>query len=432
MTIDTRWQAHHCPALGECYYETRLPCGLTVAVSPKELSTYYATVGVRYGSMDMPAEVGRFPLGVAHFLEHKLFEKPDGGDADEDFAALGAEVNAYTSYDRTAYLFSCTDRFPEALEALLTMVGSLSVTPSSVSKERDIIAEEIRMNADSPWEVCYTRMLRALYRPAARGGHRVREEICGSESSIRQITPALLRRTFGQFYTPENMVLAVSGRVDPDEVLAIAERVMGQGTTPAQPPPPLRVFRETEGVWRPYTEVRMQTAKPLFCIGVKDPAVPADAAALLRRDLSMTVLSEMLFSRSGDFYSDLFESGTVSPGMSYGSSVGREFGFYALSGECDDPRAVYAAFRGYVERLRREGLSPAEFHRARRILYADFVTGFDSTEDVATSLCNYALDGLCLYDFLRVAEDMTFDEVSDLFLSTFREGQYSLSAVLPL
>ncbi len=425
---DARFTIHTCPALGEVYYEATHPSGLRVLVCPKDLSAYYATVGVRYGSMDLPDAPSKsrqtYPMGVAHFLEHKLFEKEDGGDADADFAAIGAEVNAFTSYDRTAYLFSCTDRFDEALSHLLRMVSDLTVTDESVSRERDIIAEEIRMNADSPWERCYAEMLRALYH-----SHRVREEICGSEVSIGRITPAVLRRIFDAFYTPANMVLAVSGRITLEAVMAVLDAHLP--ATPSPVPPPLRPFGEPFAVAQERVSVRMQAAKPLFCIGIKDGTVPSDAREILRRDLLMTVLCEMLFSRSGDFYSELFESGLVSPGMSYGSSIGRGFGFYALSGEADDPDAVMAAFRAYIDRLHTEGLSEEEFERSRRILYADYVTGFDSTEDIASSLCNYALEGVELFDFLPIVEDMTFAEVRVLFADTFREGQYVLSVVEP-
>ena len=191
----------------------------------------------------------------------------------------------------------------------------------------------------------------------------------------------------------------------------------------------------------PRTNVCMPTAKPLFCIGVKVPAPPAGARSLLRLDLCMTVLCEMLFSHSGAFYNDLFESGAVSPGMSYGSSLGEGYGYFMLSGECDNPDAVFDAFRAYVEDLHRTGLSEADFACARRILYADYVTGFDSTEDIAATMGGYALDslrepdrrrnGVGLFDFLSAAEALTFGEVTSLFESAFRESQYTLSTVLP-
>ena len=414
----------HSDVLGETYHETVHPSGLRIVVCPKDLSTYYATVGVRYGSADMPAD-GACPLGVAHFLEHKLFEYPDGDTADRRFSLLGADSNAYTSYDRTVYLASCTQNFDDVLAELLHMTSELSVTEESVARERSIIAEEIRMNADSPWERCYAEMLHALYHC-----HRVREEICGSEESIEEITPTLLERYFDAYYTPENMVLAVSGRVTPEEVLAVVNACIPAESAHRPTPDPL-VPDEPGEVAEARVEIAMQVEKPLFCIGIKDPDVPTDSHALLRHDLCMTVLCEMLFSRSGEFYSELFESGRITPGMSYGSSAGRGFGWYALTGEADDPDGIFESFCAYIDGLRRSGLSREDFEISRRILYADFVTGFDSTEEIAGTLCGYALDGLDPFEFLRVTEEMTIEDVEALFGRAFRPEHYAMSVVMP-
>ena len=189
--MTTEWNTHTASQLEESYTETRLPCGLKILVCPKDRYTTHAALTVGYGSMDRLAG-NTLPMGTAHFLEHKMFERdPDrfgGSDSyDDDFAACGAESNAYTSHDRTVYYFSCTDRFPEALCILLSMVSELYVTKASVVRERQIIAEEIRMNADDPWERCCAAARTALF-----GRHPVQEEICGSESSIRRITPAVL------------------------------------------------------------------------------------------------------------------------------------------------------------------------------------------------------------------------------------------------
>jgi predicted Zn-dependent peptidase len=355
-----------------------------------------------------------------------MFENEDGVDTFSRFAKYGASANAYTSATMTAYLFSCTNHLTENLEILLDYVSKPYFTPENVEKERGIIAQEIRMYEDQPWERAYSNMLSALFH-----SHPIRRRICGSVASIGKITPALLRRAYDAYYRLSNMALIVCGDVTEEEILSTVSEVLGECGEGAPAPKREKIY-ETGGAYRTRVTAKMQVAKPLFCIGIKDGAVPNDARELLRRDLLMTVLCEMLFSRSGDFYSDLFESGLVSPGMSYGSSVGRGFGFYALSGEADDPDAVMAAFRAYIDRLHKEGLCEAEFERSRRILYADYVTGFDSTEDIATSLCNYALEGVELFDFLPIVEGMTYAEVCALFEDTFREGQYVLSVVEPL
>ena len=439
----TEWTHYACPKLEETYSEIRHKSGLRILVAPKDLSAAYATVGVGYGSRDRFAD-GILPMGVAHFLEHKMFEREDGESWEDVFSALGAEVNAYTSDDCTAYMFSATDHIPEALETLMAMVTELSVTAASVSRERGIIAEEIRMNADDPWEVCYANMLRGLYAPVRRGGNPVREEICGSETSIRHITPAVLKKAHQRFYRPENMVLTVSGRVTPEEVLAAVDRALGD-RAPSNGGSKFTAghrYRDPVGVYKPRMTAAMDTAKPLFSIGVKLPEVPADPLARVRLERRMTVLAEMIFSRSGDFYDRLFEEGVVSPGVSYGSSLGRPplgcaeperegYGYFYLSGECDDPEAVYAAFIDHMAQLHRVGPDKATFERARRTLYADYVYGFDSTEGIASSLMTTAMDGVGLFDLPALDAAITFEEIRTLFDRGFTASQYTLSTVLP-
>lgn len=436
------WIHHENPKLGERYAEITHVSGLRILVAPKDLSAAYATVGVNYGSRDRLAG-GTLPMGVAHFLEHKMFEREGGENWEDVFSALGAEVNAYTSDDSTAYMLQTTDRLPEALEALLRMVTELSVTKASVARERGIIAEEIRMNADDPWEVCYANMLRGLYAPVRTGvrggGNPVREEICGTESSIRRITPAALSEAHRRFYHPRNMVLAVSGRVTPEEVLAVADKVLGTQppVAPWAVPAIRRRSRDSIGVYRPRITAEMDTAKPLFSIGIKLSDIPDEPRATVRRERVMTLLSEMLFSRSGDFYDRLFEEGLVSPGMAYGSSLGRpalgntgeSYGYFYLSGECDDPEAVYTAFADHMNTLRRIGLDRESFHRARRTLYADFVYGFDSTEGIASSLMTTAMDGVGLFELCELDSSITFEEICALFEENFVPARYTLSTV---
>ena len=434
--------SHTCERLEEGYTETRLPCGLRVLVCSKDRHSYHAAITVGYGSMDRFAGERTLPMGTAHFLEHKMFERdPDlfgGSDSyDDDFAAVGAESNAYTSHDRTVYYFSCTDRFPEALKTLLSMVSDLYVTKESVSRERGIIGEEIRMNIDDPWERCSAGARTALF-----GRHPLQEEICGTLSSIRRITTATLREAFDAFYRPDNMILTVCGRVSMEEVVAIAHSVM-DGLTPKSPctcrPNAPRV-RVSDYAFSPRTLQYRPVSKPLFCIGVKCPTAPAEGVALWKRDLTVSVLCETLFSHAGDFYNTLFESGTVSPGTSYGFLVGNSprlpssfaYGYFDLSGECDDPDAVMDAFLSYVERIRREGLSREDLERAKRVIYADFVAAFDTTEDVASLLGSYTQDGLCAYDFFDALESITLSEAEALFDRAFRPEQYTLSAVLPM
>ena len=430
MTYDKKFTSE---ALGESYELVTHKSGLRVLVCPKDMATTYAMLGIDYGSVDTPVKMPRglpagnkTPLGVAHFLEHKIFEEADGTACDLRFAELGAEVNAYTSYDRTVYYISCTQRFDEALAELLRLVSALYVTRGSVARERAIITQEIRMNDDSPFERCYAELLRAMYE-----NHRVREEICGTEASIKKITPALLKTHFEAFYRPENMVLAVSGEVTTENVMAVVDACLGDvmptGEVAAVDKP-----QESLLPYKKYTEISMQVSKPLFCIGVKDADIPAGPQGLFRRDLAMTVLSEILFSRSGAFYNDLFEAGIITPTYSYGSAIGEGYGYFAISGEADDPKLVYEKFCAYVETVKARGLSREDFERSRRILYGDYVTGFDATEDIAQSLLTYAMDGIDLFDFIPTIQGLTLEEMSTLLHDCFIPERYALSVVTPL
>ena len=279
------FRLHECPELGERYYETRHPSGLRILVCPKDMTTAYAALGVPCGSFDRARGE---PAGVAHFLEHKMFETARGGDAETAFAALGAEVNAYTTYDRTVYLFSCTEgragSFDRALGALLCMVSGLHITPDSVRRERRIIREEIRMEADDPWEVCANLLLRSLYR-----SHPIRGDICGTEASVGRITAEILHTAFSARYDRGGMTLAVCGQVTPEQVLAavdacpaLARKPGGQGGTLPAPRPvrePAAVCREravrdmrqvTDGT---HPDAGASVSKPVFSLGIKDADV---------------------------------------------------------------------------------------------------------------------------------------------------------------
>ncbi|MCQ2429596.1 MAG: insulinase family protein [Clostridia bacterium] len=436
---------HESAVLDERYYEAVHPSGLRILVCPKKMTTAYAAIGVGYGSIHREADE---PSGLAHFLEHKMFERRDGGDWDSRFNEIGSDVNAYTTYDRTAYECSCTDRFREALSALLELAGGLHVTKASVEREKGIIAEEIRMGLDDPWERLNAGMIRSLY-----AVHPIREEICGTEEDVASVTPRLLRRVFGKRYGFDRMVLCVSGDVTPEAVWDTVDGYLSSAGLTARHRPkggslPVGDLEEPSGVYRARTEITMSgteeddqtpeppapkppAPKPLFSIGVKDPCVPTDPHEVMRRDLCMSVLTDMLFSCSEDFYNDLFESGLVTAETSCGSWMGGGFSFCTFSGESDDPDAVYAAFLSMTDRLHREGLSREAFDRCRRTQYADYVTGFDSTESIGTGLLNNALEGLGLYDVLTASADVTYERVSALFEEIFRPSQYAFVVVHP-
>ncbi len=416
------------PALGEHYYQIDHDSGLSVYVFPKDMSGTYGVFSVNFGgnavSYLRAGELIELPQGCAHFLEHKLFENEDGSNADDVFSSLGAYDNAYTSNERTAYLFSTTEHVEEALSHLLYFVTHPYFTKKTVKKEIGIIAEEIRGCIDDPYDRCYMNMLDAMYLE-----NPVKNEICGSEESISRITPDILYGCCLDFYTPANMVLAVSGRVTAEQVLSIVDREFGKEKKPfvSSFPP----FCEPAEVKTAYVERRMPVGKPLFCIGVKDCSIPEDPRERYKKTEGMNILLHMMFSEAGQFYLDMLEEGILSPGFDSGYSASPKTAYVMMSGESDDPELLLAKIKEYIAKCREKGLDKDDFEREKKCVYAAYVSDFDSTEDIAFALTSYAYDGIGLFEYPDIIEALDFEYINRLLDEVLREEYFVLSAIKP-
>ncbi len=418
------------PLLGERYACYHHKSGLNIYCFPKKTTNVYALFAVKYGSIDtvLPGDATQEPLvmpdGVAHFLEHKLFENEDGSDSFVRFSAMGADANAYTDYNRTAYLFHCTDHLADNLRELLSFVTHPYFTDATVKKEQGIIAEEIRMYDDQPWDRVYQNLLKILYHT-----HPVRNNICGSIESIGRITPELLYRAHKCFYNLSNMALVLCGNMDEDEVLAIADEVLTGERCEVR----LRCAEnETDAPARSYIEDRMPLSKPIFQLGIKDSVIPESAEGRLRRDFVMTMLNELLFSHSGAFYSALFEEGLLMPSFSHGYSSADGFAYNCISGESEDPREVVKRFWEYIEHVKQTGLSDADVERVRRVLYADEIRAYDSTEEIANRLLSFVFDGIELFSAPEIIRSVTKEELTEVLHGFYQQSQSALSVVYPL
>ena len=417
--------------LREQYTYIKHASGLPIYVFPKEMTGTYALFATKYGSLDTTFSVGEgkpvtVPDGIAHFLEHKLFEAPDGSDAFARFSALGADANAYTDYNKTAYLFGCTEHFDAALEELLRFVTQPHFTAESVKRERGIIAEELRMYEDSPWERAYQNLLLALYHK-----NPVRINIGGTVKTIQKITPKLLYQCYHAFYRLSNMALVVCGNVTPDEVLAIADRVL-----PSDAPDEEVITRiypdEPSAVRCARIDTKMQAAKPIFNIGIKDNVIPKTPDGRLRRDLCITLLNELLFSQAGELYATLFDQGLITPSFAHAYSSTEHFAFNCISGESDNPEAVYDFIIDYLKGIKRDGISTEDFERCRRVMYADEIRAYDSTDEIANRLLSFVFDGSSLFDVPAVLQSITKEELEELLQAFFCEDLFAMSVVRPL
>ena len=405
--------------LGEQYERVTHSSGLSILLYPKRSVTTYATLVLRYGAQDttflLDGVEHRVPDGTAHFLEHKMFARPDGTDANEAFSALGAEANAWTTYDKTAYLFSTSEPADEALKTLVGFVSEPYFTRENVAKERGIIREEIAMGEDDPWQRLYEQSMRATF-----SRHGVRRKICGTKTSVGRITAATLQLCYDAFYRPQNAYLVVCGDITMERVLAAIDEPLASWHARTRelseaikvaPHEPARLVKsrvvETGGVVR-----------PIWRITWKDTGMPLDTGAQLWRETAMNLLSEMLFCRAAAFYDGLFEAGNLSPTYSYGYSAmggASPIAYHSVEGEADDPDLILRTYFDYLEGLRQTGLCRRDFERMRRVLYAGFVSQFDFPDDIADMMCDTFGEGRDLFDPLAVLQNITFEEVEALF-----------------
>lgn len=414
-------------SVGDFYYTGTHPSGLRVFLYPKEKSsTTYAIFSTKYGSIDScfqrsdePAPE-TVPEGIAHYLEHKLFESEDG-DAFQRYAETGASANAYTSFENTSYLFSCTDRLYDSLEILLDFVQSPYFTEETVRKEQGIIGQEIKMYDDDPqWRVMFN-YLRAMYH-----AHPIRQDIAGTVESIAQITPDHLYRCYRTFYNLHNMAFVLAGSFDVDRVCQLLDQML----KPCDPVTVRRVFPdEPASVARPRVEEALSVALPLFQFGYKLPGT----APRGEKDLAAAeVLLEVLASEASPLFRRLLDSGLVNE-SSFASEFFEGEGYATLmfGGESNDPEAVAAAITEELLRLRQEGIDPAAFERSRRSLYGQNLAALNSTASIANAILSLTFKGRELFSYIHALAGITVADVEQ-FLAGLPLEQQVLSIVKPL
>lgn len=416
--------------LKEEYYSYKHKSGLDVYVFPKKLSSSFALFATRYGSIDSCFKLAgdenftTVPDGIAHYLEHKLFEDPNGEDTFARFARYGADANAYTGNTMTAYLFTCTSNFSENLEILLDFVSTPYFTTENVEKEQGIIAQEIRMYDDHPFRRLYQMLLEAMYEK-----HNVRINVAGTVESISHITSDILYECYRVFYNLSNMMLIVCGDVTVDEVNAVCDKMLKEQT-------PVEIIREYPDecaeVYMPRCERRMQVSKPLFAIGVKDVDVPEDAYERMRKSAAADIVNDVLFGKSGEFYNKLYEDGLISGQLDAGYNICKSYAFNALFGESSDPDEVFARFKACVGNAKSNGLPREDFERSKRALYAHMVRWFDSTDDIANNFLQFKLDDGDLLDYVDIISKVTYEDATALLKASYKDEFYALSIVKPL
>ena len=414
------------PAIGETLYRDVLPNGLRLAVAVKPGYTRsFAFFATEYGGADRRFRLdGSFtdtPMGVAHYLEHKMFDMPQGDNALSVLAASGAQPNAYTASAVTAYHFESTENFDENLRMLLRFVSTPYFTEESVAKEQGIIGQEIRMGEDDPDHVVYDELMRCLY-----ASHPIRDPIVGTVESIAEITPEILYGCHKIFYNPGNMALAVVGDVDPEAVRAAAMELLPaeRGAVPERDYGPPESFLPAKARF----SREMEVSAPQFMLGAK---LPGDGRgdALLRQKIVSDVAVSCLYGPSSPFYNRLYAEGLIN--TDFFADLDYAAGTMTLlaGGESRDPEAVLAAFTAEAERAAREGVDPAYFSRIMRSGYGSRLRALSSFGGLAASLADSAFGGYNCLDAFDVLNTVTEAEVRAFIGEYLRPERFAMSVV---
>ena len=397
------------PAVKEMVYRTRLANGLIVALLPKkEFKEVYGSVTVQFGSVDtlvteVDGDVKQYPAGIAHFLEHKLFEREDSSDLMSAFTSLGADSNAFTSFIKTSYLFSATDHLLENVDLLDELVTSVHFTEDSILREQDIIQQEREMYQDDPDSCLFFSTLANLY-----PGTPLATDIVGSEESISQINLTNLQDNFTRFYKPVNMSLFLVGNFDVDQVQDYFERKELEDLDVQEVTREMFVLQDVKQT----DSMRMEVSSPKLAIGVRGKREVADADCY-RHHILLKLLFTMMFGWTSDRFQKLYESGKIDASLSLEVEVTSRFHFVMLTMDTKEPVALSHQFRKAIRNFTKD-LDITEDHLdiIKREMFGEFFSSMNSLEFIATQYDAFG-QGETIFDLPKILQEITLEDVLD-------------------
>ena len=411
----------------EKLYIEKLENGLTIMIVPKKgIQKKYVIWGINYGSNDskfiVPGETEptEVPKGVAHFLEHKMFEQESGINSLDTLTALGVEANAYTTNDHTAYLFECTENFYPALDELMDYVQHPYFTDENVEKEKGIIGQEIMMYDDYPeWKV-YLNALEAMYNE-----HPVKLDITGTIETISHIDKDILYKCYNTFYNPSNMAMVICGDFEPEKLLEeVKKRLIkkdGNGEIK-------RIYpQEPENIVKEKIEQKMDVSEPLFTIGIKDKI--ANEKEKVKKHLAIEILLNIIIGKSSKLYQDLYNKGIMftTPGTDYEFS--RDYAHILITGQSKQPEQVYIEFKNAVNEFKKNGICEEEFERTKKMLYGAFIKEYDEPGDIARMFLADYFKGINSFEYLEEISIINKQYVEQTLKEVFAEDKMIFSVI---
>ncbi len=416
----------------EKLYIEKLENGLTVMIIPKSgIQKKYIIWGTNYGSNDsefvVPGEeqVTKVPNGVAHFLEHKLFEQENGTNSLDTLTALGVNANAYTTNDHTAYLYECTDNFYEALDEFMDYVQHPYFTDENVEKEKGIIGQEIMMYDDySDWRV-YLNAMQAMYH-----NNPIKIDITGTIETISKIDKEILYKCYNTFYNPANMALVVSGDFKPEEIIEeIKKRLVDKKSSASIK----RIYpQEPETIVQEKIEQKLEVSQPLYTIGikeVKEANAMENKNETVRKCIAMEILLTLLFGRSSELYQELYKEGILFGAPSLDYEFGKNYAHVLITGQSQEPEKLYERFKQQVTKFKQNGINENDFNRIKKTIYGRYVKEYNDVQDIARMFLSDYFKGINSFEYLEEIDGINVEYLNQVLNFVFKEDKMVISIV---
>ena len=416
----------------EKLYIDKLENGLTVMLIPKKgIQKKYMIWGTNYGSNDsvfiVPGEEKEtaVPNGVAHFLEHKMFEQENGTNSLDVLTALGVEANAYTTNDHTAYLFECTDNFYEAMDELMDYVQHPYFTDENVEKEKGIIGQEIMMYDDYPeWKV-YLNTMEAMYH-----NNPIKIDITGTIETISKIDKDILYKCYNTFYNPSNMAMVICGDFEPEKMLEEIKKRLVETKANGRikriyPEEPKEVVKGT-------IEQKLEVSRPLYTIGIKDDREDCDLkeeSQIVKKHIAIEILLNMLIGRSSDLYKELYNKGIITGQPSLDYEFSKTYAHILIGGQANEPEVIFNKFKENVAKMKENGINQEDFERIKKMIYGGYVKEYNDVADIARMFLADYFKGINSFTYLEEIDEVNVEYLEQVLKDVFKEENMVLSIV---
>ena len=416
----------------EKIYIEKLDNGLTVMIIPKPgVQKKYMIWGTNYGSNDnefiVPGEQEKttVPNGVAHFLEHKMFEQENGTNSLDVLTALGTEANAYTTNDHTAYLFECTDNFYEAMDELMDYVQHPYFTDENVEKEKGIIGQEIMMYDDYPeWRV-YLNAMEAMYH-----NNPIKIDIVGTIETISKIDKEILYKCYETFYNPSNMAMVICGDFKPEKLIEeVKKRLIDKKSNGKIE----RIFQEEpEEIVKEKIEQKLEVSQPLYTIGIKDKidnVENSNKTDIVKKHIAIEILLNIIMGRSSKLYKELYNEGLIYSGASLDYEFSKTYAHILIAGQSTDPEKLYEKFKLRVKELKENGIDENDFERNKKMIYGGYVKEYNDVTDIARMFLADYFKGINSFDYIEEINSINVEYLNQVLKDVFKENKMVLSIV---